>query len=72
MKLIILSLCIIFFVFCCLSERHLKQENSDEPTVENTIDKWVDTLNTRKFNRDNKPTSKVKKLFKEIVDYFKR
>ncbi len=91
MKLILLCLCIIFFVFWCLSQSHIKNEKQDTTSVGNTIDLWIDSLNTRKFSEDNEILkenvkefgikskkyidgfiSKMKKLFKEIVDYLKR
>ena len=66
---------------------NIKQENSDTPSKEKTIEFWVNSLNARKFNRDNETlkefddkikesikryTVKVQKLFKEIEDYLKR
>ena len=87
MKLILLLFCIIFIIFCIVAHSHIKQENSDTPSKEKTIELWVNSLNTRKFNRDNETLKefddkikksikrnvlKVKKLFKEIVDYLRR
>ena len=91
MKMILFCLCIIFFVFCCLSQSHIKNEKQDTPSVGNPIDLWIDSLNTRKFGEDSETLkedikefgikskkyidgfiSKMKKLFKEIVDYLKR
>lgn len=89
--MILLCLCIIFFVFCCLSQSHIKNEKQDTTSVGNTIDRWINSLNTRKFSEDNETLKedvkefgikskkyiegfilKMKKLFKEIVDYLKR
>ena len=87
MTLVLLCFCIILIVFCIVAHSHIKQENSDTPSKEKTIELWVNSLNTRKFNRDNETLKefndkikksikrnvlKVKKLFKEIVDYLRR
>ena len=89
--MIILCLCIIFFVFWYLSHSHIKNEKQDTASVGNTIDCWINSLNTRKFSEDSKTLkedvkefgikskkyiegfiTKMKKLFKEIVDYLRR
>ena len=87
MTLVILCFCIILIVFCIVAHSHIKQENSDTPSKEKTIELWVNSLNVRKFNRDNKTLKefddklkkfikrnilKVKKLLKEIEDYLRR
>ena len=86
MTLVILCFCIILIVFCIVAYSHIKQENSDTSSKENIIELWVNSLNARKFNRDNKTLKefddklkksikrnvlKVKKLFKEIEVYLK-
>ena len=86
MTLVLLCFCIILIVFCIVAHSHIKQENSDTPSKEKTIELWVNSLNARKFNRDNETLKefddktkkfikrnvpKVKKLFKEIEDYLK-
>ena len=86
MTLVILCFCIILIVFCIVAHSHIKQENSDTSSKENIIELWVNSLNARKFNRDNKTLKefddklkksikrnvlKVKKLFKEIEVYLK-
>ena len=84
-------MCIIFFVFWCLSQSHIKNEKQDTPYLGYTIDLWINSLNRRKFSEDNETLkenvkefgikskkyiegfiSKMKKLFKEIIDYLKR
>ena len=87
MKLVLLCFCIILIVFCIVSHSHIKHENSDTSSKEKTIELWVNSLNARKFNRDNETLKefddkikksikrnvlKVKKLFKEIEDYLRR
>ena len=51
--MILLCLCIIFFVFWCLSQSHIKNEKQDTTSVGNTIDLWIDSLNTRNFSEDS-------------------
>lgn len=69
MKLVLLCFCIIFIVFCIVAHSHIKQENSDVPSKEKTIELWVNSLNARKFNRDNKP---IKENIKEFVIKIKK
>ena len=69
MKLVLLLFCIIFIVFCIVSHSHIKQENSDVPSKENIIELWVNSLNIRKFNRDN---GKLKENIKEFVIKIKK
>ena len=54
MKLVLLLFCVILIAFCIIAHLHIKQENSDTPSKEKTIELWVNSLNTRKFNGDNK------------------
>lgn len=61
--------CIIFIIFCIVSHLHIKQENSDTSSKEKTIELWVNSLNARKFNRDNKP---IKENIKEFVIKIKK
>ena len=69
MKLVLLLFCIIFIVFCIVSHSHIKQENSDTLSKENIIELWVNSLNARKFNRDNK---RIKENIKEFVIKIKK
>ncbi len=63
MKLVLLCFCIILIVFCIVAYSHIKQENSDTPSKEKTIELWVNSLNARKFNTDNKH------IIKEIKEF---
>ena len=69
MKLVLLCFCIIFIIFCIVAHSHIKQENSDTDSKEKTIELWVNSLNTRKFNGDNKP---LKENIKEFVIKIKK
>lgn len=69
MKLVLLCFCIIFIIFCIVAHSHIKQENSDTASKEKTIELWVNSLNTRKFNGDNKP---LKENIKEFVIKIKK
>ena len=69
MTLVLLCFCIILIVFCTVTHLHIKQENSDTPSKEKTIELWVNSLNTRKFNRDNNP---LKENIKEFVIKIKK
>ena len=69
MKLILLLFCIIFIIFCIVAHSHIKQENSDTPSKEKTIELWVNSLNARKFGEDNKP---LKENIKEFVIKIKK
>ena len=62
-------MCIIFFVFWCLSQSHIKNEKQDTTSVGNTIDLWIDSLNARKFTEGNKP---LKENIKEFVIKIKK
>ena len=53
MKIILLCFLLIFFGFFCAAQPQPKQEKPDTTTVEKTIDRWVDSLNTRKFSEDS-------------------
>ena len=53
MKVILICLLLIFFGFFCAAQPQPKQENPDTATIEKTIDRWVDSLNTRKFSEDS-------------------
>ena len=54
MKIILLCLLLIFFGFFCSAQPQPKQENPDTTTIEKTIDRCIDSLNTRKFSEDTK------------------
>ena len=69
MKLVLLCFCIIFIIFCIVAHSHINQENSDTASKEKTIELWVNSLNTRKFNGDNKP---LKENIKEFVIKIKK
>lgn len=69
MKLVLPLFCIIFIIFCIVAHSHIKQENSDTPSKEKTIELWVNSLNARKFNRDNKL---LKENIKEFVIKIKK
>ena len=61
--MILFCLCIIFFIFCCLSQLHIKNEKQDTSSVGNTIDLWIDSLNTRKFSEDSETLKEDVKKF---------
>ena len=63
MKMILFCLCIIFFVFWCLSQSHIKNEKQDTTSVGNTIDLWIDSLNTIKFSEDSETLKEDVKEF---------
>ena len=69
MTLVLLCFCIILIVFCIVAHSHIKHGNSDTPSKEKTIEIWVNSLNARKFNRDNKP---IKENIKEFVIKIKK
>ena len=73
MTLVLLCFCIIFIVFCIVAHSHIKQENSDVPSKENIIELWVNSLNARKFNRDNNPLKEnIKEFVIKIKKYIER
>lgn len=65
----LLCLCLILLGFFCLAQPQPKQEKLDTTVVEKTIDRWVDSLNTRKFSED---TEKLKEDVKGFGDKTKR
>ena len=65
----LLCLCLILLGFFCLAQPQSKQEKPDTTIVEKTIDRWVDSLNTRKFSED---TEKLKEDVKEFGDKTKK
>lgn len=66
--LICLILCCLCF-YCCARPQENVKEQSDTTFVEKTIDRWVDSLNTRKFSED---TEKLKEDVKEFADKTKK
>lgn len=73
MTLVLLCFCIILIVFCIVAHSHIKQENSDTPSKEKTIELWVNSLNARKFNRDNNPLKEnIKEFVIKIKKYIER
>ena len=66
---VLLCFCIIFIIFCIVAHSHINQENSDTPSKEKIIEFWVNSLNARKFNRDNTP---LKENIKEFVIKIKK
>ena len=67
MKHMLICLCLILLGFVCLAQP--KREKPDTTIVEKTIDRWVDSLNTRKFSED---TEKLKEDVKEFADKTKK
>lgn len=67
MFLILLCFICVGLFYCCYGQN--KQEKPDTTIVEKTIDRWVDSLNTRKFSED---TEKLKEDVKEFGDKTKK
>lgn len=66
--LICLILCCLCF-YCCARPQENVKEPPDTTVVEKTIDRWIDSLNTRKFSED---TEKLKEDVKELGDKTKK
>lgn len=69
MKRVLICLILCCLCFFCLAQPQPKQEKQDTTVVEKTIDRWVDSLNTRKFSKD---TEKLKEDVKEFGDKTKK
>ena len=67
--MVLILLCFICAGLFCCCYGQTKQEKPDTTVVEKTIDRWVDSLNTRKFSED---TEKLKEDVKEFGDKTKK
>lgn len=66
--LLCLLLCCLW-LYCCARPQENVKEQSDTTVVEKTINRWVDSLNKRKFSED---TEKLKEDVKEFGDKTKK
>lgn len=70
MKRILSCLILCFLCFYCYADyKENNKVQSDTTYVEKTIDRWVDSLSTRKFSDDSK---KIKEDVKDLVDKTKK